>query len=104
MMQIPTQQKQVTAEACASVQALEHEFAFLVRRLEAVRLKFDFGLERAHYLLLLLLEERNEQSIGCLAERVNLDASTVTRQIAAMQRCGLVEKIGRASCRGGVGG
>lgn len=91
--------KQATPQAhseatvnCPSVQALEYELAFLVRRLEAVRRKYDFGLERAHYLLLLLLEQQDGQSVGCLAEQVNLDASTVTRQVAAMQRCGLVDK------------
>lgn len=77
---------------CPSVAALEHELAFLVRRLEAVRRQFDYGLERAHYLLLLLLMEQEDQSVGSLAEQVNLDASTVTRQIAAMAKCGLVVK------------
>lgn len=71
--------------------ALEHELAFLVRRLEAVRRKHDYGLERAHYLLLLLLMEQDEgQSVGSLAEQINLDASTVTRQVAAMVDSGLV--------------
>lgn len=77
---------------CPSVKALEYELAFLVRRLEAVRRKYDYGLERAHYLLMLLLVEQDGQSVGCLAEQVNLDASTVTRQIAAMQSAGLVDK------------
>lgn len=77
---------------CPSVKALEFELAFLVRRLEAARRRFNFGLERAHYLLLILLEQRNQQSIGELADQVNLDASTITRQIAAMADNGLVEK------------
>jgi len=77
---------------CPSVKALEYELAFLVRRLEAVRRKYDYGLERAHYLLLLLLVEQDGQSVGSLADQVNLDASTVTRQIAAMQSAGLVDK------------
>lgn len=77
---------------CPSVEALEFETAFLVRRLEAARRKFHFGLERAHYLLLILLERNDRQPVGALAEQVNLDASTVTRQVAAMKNCGLVEK------------
>ena len=96
MTQVSTQsdssQSQAAPQTCPSVQALEYELAFLVRRLEAVRRQYDFGLERAHYLLLILLEQEDGQSVGCLAQKVNLDASTVTRQIAAMQRCGLVEK------------
>lgn len=80
------------SSACPSVEALEYEIAFLVRRLEAARRKFHFGLERAHYLLLILLERNDRQSVGTLAEQVNLDASTVTRQVAAMKSCGLVDK------------
>lgn len=87
-----SQQPDTAPPTCPSVRALECELAFLVRRLEAVRRKYDYGLERAHYLLLLLLEQEDGQSVGCLAQKVNLDASTVTRQIAAMQRCGLVDK------------
>lgn len=79
-------------EHCPSVAALEYELAFLVRHLEAVRRKYDYGLERAHYLLLLLLNEGDSQSVGGLAEHINLDASTVTRQIAAMQNAGLIDK------------
>lgn len=78
--------------ACPSVEALEYELAFLVRRMEAARRKFHFGLERAHYLLLILLERNDRQSVGALADQVNLDASTVTRQVAAMKNAGLVEK------------
>jgi|GEM_PF-475903 len=80
------------AAGCPSVQALEYELAFLVRRLEAARRRYDYGLERAHYLLLLLLDEQDRSSVGALAGKINLDASTVTRQIAAMQRAGLVDK------------
>lgn len=80
------------SDRCSSVRALEYELAFLVRRLEAVRRRHDYGLERAHYLLLVLLEQQDCQSVGCLAEKVNLDASTVTRQITAMQQSGLVDK------------
>lgn len=79
-------------DGCPSVAALEYELAFLVRHLEAVRRKYDYGLERAHYLLLLLLAAQDGQPVGGLAEQINLDASTVTRQIAAMQSCGLVDK------------
>lgn len=96
MTQISKQGEADTTEGakthCPSVEALEYELAFLVRRLEAVRRKYDYGLERAHYLLLLLLVEQDGQSVGCLAEQVNLDASTVTRQIAAMVDSDLVAK------------
>lgn len=86
---------------CPSVEALEYELAFLVRRLEAVRRRFDFGLERAHYLLLIMLERSDRQSVGALAEQVNLDASTVTRQVAAMKQDGLVKKLDNPDDRRG---
>lgn len=86
---------------CPSVEALEYELAFLVRRLEAVRRRFNFGLERAHYLLLILLERNDRQSVGTLAEQVNLDASTVTRQVAAMKQAGLVNKLDNPDDRRG---
>ncbi|ROO30208.1 MarR family transcriptional regulator [Salinisphaera orenii YIM 95161] len=86
---------------CPSVQALEFELAFLVRRLEAARRRFDFGLERAHYLLLILLEREDRQSVGTLAAQVNLDASTVTRQVAAMKQAGFVDKLDNPDDRRG---
>ncbi|MES1929687.1 MarR family transcriptional regulator [Salinisphaera dokdonensis CL-ES53] len=86
---------------CPSVEALEYELAFLVRRLEAARRRFNFGLERAHYLLLILLERKDRQSVGALAEQVNLDASTVTRQVAAMKQAGLVDKLDNPDDRRG---
>lgn len=86
---------------CPAVEALEYELAFLVRRLEAARRRFNFGLERAHYLLLILLERKDRQSVGALAEQVNLDASTVTRQVAAMKQAGLVDKLGNPDDRRG---
>lgn len=105
MMHSTEQQDEALGEqsirACASVEALEYELAFLVRRLEAARRRFNFGLERAHYLLLILLERQDRQSVGSLAEQVNLDASTVTRQVAAMKQAGLVDKLGNPDDRRG---
>ncbi|ALK10739.1 MarR family protein [Blastochloris viridis] len=71
---------------------LEHAFAFLVRALEAINRKRVYPLERAHYLLLLQLRE-GPASVSSLAASLALDDSTVTRQIAAMQRLGLVRKL-----------
>ncbi len=71
---------------------LERELAFLVRWLEAVQRRRDYAMERAHYLMLLLLMEDGPQSVSRIAERLRLDASTVTRQVAVMVRRGLVHK------------
>lgn len=89
--------------ACASstVGALERELAYLVRWLEAVQRRRRYKLERAHYLLLNLLIEDGSQSVGRIAERLRLDASTVTRQVSVMTELGLVCKQPRPEDRRG---
>ena len=71
---------------------LEQAFAFLARALEAISRKRAYPLERAHYLLLLRLRQ-GPASVSALAASLALDDSTVTRQVAAMQRLGLVTKL-----------
>lgn len=85
----------------ATVRALEQELAYLVRWLEAVQRRRRYKLERAHYLLLNLLIEDGSQSVGRIAERLRLDASTVTRQVAVMTGLGLVCKQPRPEDRRG---
>lgn len=77
---------------------LEQEFAFLVRALEAIGRKRGYPMERAHYLLMLQLEE-GTRSIGELANALALDASTVTRQVAAMEKLQLVRKLANPADR-----
>lgn len=73
-------------------QVLETEIAFLVRWLEALRRRRDYPLERAPYLVLRLLERDGAQAVGVLADRLGLDGSTVTRQVATMETAKLVVK------------
>lgn len=73
------------------VERLEFQLAMLVRSLEALNRRRNHPLDRAHYLLLLQLRD-GSLSISDLAGRLALDDSTVTRQIAAMQRRGFVRK------------
>lgn len=76
-----------------SLAQLVYHLANLVRTLEAINRKRKYPLERAHYLLLLHLNDNEQpQSVGELATKLALDNSTVTRQINAMEKCGLVEK------------
>ncbi|MDQ0327014.1 DNA-binding MarR family transcriptional regulator [Rhodopseudomonas julia] len=74
------------------IEKLERELAFFARRLEAVHRKRGYPLERAHYLLLLQLRE-GPASVTDLAHHLDLDDSTVTRQIAAMQRRRLIRRV-----------
>lgn len=76
--------------------ALERELAVLVRHLEGFGRRSDLyggmGTGRAGYLLLMTLEEAGPSTIGTLAATLGLDASTVTRQISAMEAEGLIER------------
>lgn len=72
---------------------LEEALAFLVRGLEAVQRLRSYPLERAHYLLIRLIEREGPQPIGAAARHLLLDNSTVTRQVAVMARQGLIRKV-----------
>lgn len=73
---------------------LQLELAILARRTERVRIaSLDVArspLDRSGYLLLALLESRGDQTMSQLALAFDLDASTVTRQIAPLERRGFV--------------
>jgi DNA-binding MarR family transcriptional regulator len=84
--------KPAKAEAGIAIGPLEAELAWLVRGLEAIRRLRTYPLERAHYLLIRLVEEEGPQPIGEIARLLLLDDSTVTRQVAAMVEAGLVGK------------
>lgn len=75
-----------------AIQPLEAELALLVRGLEAVQRRRVYPLERAHYLVIRLIEEEGPKPVGEIARRLLLDASTVTRQLSVMVDSGLVRK------------
>lgn len=52
--------------------------------------ELDGTLERSAYLVLSVLEAHGPANINCIAERLRLDASTVTRQVVGMECGGLV--------------
>lgn len=73
------------------ISRLEADLALLIRILESRYRRRHYPLERAHYLLLSALLEGPQRS-GTLTGRLVLDHSTVTRQIAAMEKRDLVIK------------
>lgn len=79
------------AKVSPTIERLERELTYLARRLEANARKRRYPLDRAHYLLLLNLAD-GPMSISALAHTLDLDDSTVTRQVAAMEKHGHVEK------------
>jgi DNA-binding MarR family transcriptional regulator len=76
--------------------AIETQIAMLMRLGEASRrstgLKPHRALDRAAYVILRHLQHDGPQNVSALAARLNLDGSTVTRQVTALQRDGLVER------------
>lgn len=80
-----------------ALQVVERDLTLLVRQLEALSRQRQYPLERAYYLVLCTLAERGPMALGTLAEALILDNSTVTRQIAAMQRKKLVTRKRSAS-------
>lgn len=73
---------------------IETEMAVLARSLEVLRRRgrIHREMDRAGYLLLRTLEETGPLPISQLAERVGLDGSTVTRQVAALEGDGFAER------------
>ncbi|HEX6492083.1 MAG TPA: MarR family transcriptional regulator [Candidatus Dormibacteraeota bacterium] len=73
---------------------IETEMAVLARSLELLRRRgrIHREMDRAGYLLLRTLEETGPLPIHQLADRVGLDASTVTRQVAALEGDGFAER------------
>jgi DNA-binding MarR family transcriptional regulator len=74
--------------------AIELELLKLVRHLETFgrRSSLYLQVDRAGYLVLRTLEATGPVSTKALATALNLDASTVTRQIAALEGPGFVER------------
>jgi DNA-binding MarR family transcriptional regulator len=79
----------------AALGTIETQVAMLIRLGEATRRSSPRphrALDRAAYVILRLLEESGPQNVSAVAYRLNLDGSTVTRQVGAMHRDGLVER------------
>ncbi|MEV4534743.1 MarR family transcriptional regulator [Asanoa sp. NPDC049518] len=75
---------------------IETEVALLMRFAEATRratpVEAHRSLDRAAYVILRHLDEAGPQNVSALAARLNLDGSTVTRQVGAMEREGLISR------------
>ncbi|WP_446216232.1 MarR family winged helix-turn-helix transcriptional regulator [Micromonospora sp. IBHARD004] len=75
---------------------IETEVALLMRLGEATRRGTGTMehrlLDRAAYVILRHLDSAGPQNVSALAAKLNLDGSTVTRQVSAMQRDGLIAR------------
>lgn len=74
--------------------AIEREMAMLLRLADRSRRTpaLEPTLERSAYLVLSVLEQQPVANISTIAEVLRLDASTVTRQVVAMESAALVER------------
>ncbi|SCE99103.1 MarR family winged helix-turn-helix transcriptional regulator [Micromonospora chokoriensis] len=75
---------------------IETEVALLMRFGEATRRATGTAehrvLDRAAYVILRHLADAGPQNVSALAACLNLDGSTVTRQVSALQRDGLITR------------
>ena len=77
-----------------SIGVIELELLKLVRHLETFgrRSSLYLQVDRAGYLALRMLEAMGPVSTKALARALDLDASTVTRQISVLENAGFVER------------
>jgi DNA-binding MarR family transcriptional regulator len=77
-----------------TIGVIELELLKLVRHLETFgrRSALHIHVDRAGYLALRTIEDLGALSTKDLAGALNLDASTVTRQVSALEASGLVER------------
>jgi DNA-binding MarR family transcriptional regulator len=77
-----------------AIGVIEVELIRLVRHLETFgrRSSLYVRVDRAGYLAMRVLDSLGPVSTNALAQALHLDASTVTRQVAALERGGLVER------------
>jgi DNA-binding MarR family transcriptional regulator len=77
-----------------AIGTIELELVKLVRQLETFgrRSSLYVRVDRAGYLAMRVLEDLGPVSTNALAQALRLDASTVTRQIAPLERGGLIER------------
>jgi len=79
-----------------ALSTIETQIALIMRLGEASRrstgLRPHRALDRAAYVILRRLQTDGPQNVSTLADGLNLDGSTVTRQVTALQQDGLVER------------
>jgi DNA-binding MarR family transcriptional regulator len=77
-----------------AIGVIEVELIKLVRHLETFgrRSSLYVRVDRAGYLAMRVLDDLGPASTNALAQALHLDGSTVTRQIAPLERTGLIER------------
>ncbi|MBP2475749.1 DNA-binding MarR family transcriptional regulator [Crossiella equi] len=80
-----------------AAEAVERELALLMRRARSMSMslaaRIHPELDAAAYALLLLIDDREAVRATDLVDQLGLDKSTLSRQIAQLQRLDLVERV-----------
>lgn len=72
---------------------IEQQMTMLLRRVQSIHISTSSGqmdLDRSAYGILCQLADNGTQRLGSLATTFALDPSTITRQVQALERAGLV--------------
>jgi len=77
-----------------ALETIDFELAIIVRRITLITTYHKFGnLDRSAYLLLHQITSHGSTGVKALADESHLDISTVSRQVAALEQKGYVNKI-----------
>lgn len=77
-----------------SLETIELELAVLYRRITSITSHKKIGnLDRSAYLLLHQISAHGTAGVKALADEFHLDISTVSRQVAALEQKGYVDRI-----------
>ncbi|HEU4513597.1 MAG TPA: MarR family transcriptional regulator [Nocardioidaceae bacterium] len=74
---------------------IEQQMTILLRRVQSIHISTSSGemdLDRSAYGILCRLADEGPQRLGALATAFGLDPSTITRQVQALERAGLVAR------------
>lgn len=81
---------------------IEQQMTILLRRVQVIHISTSSGemeLDRSAYGILCRLADEGRQRLGSLASAFGLDPSTITRQVQALERAGLVSRRADADDR-----
>jgi DNA-binding MarR family transcriptional regulator len=76
---------------------IEQQLTILLRRVQRIHISTTSGemdIDRSTYGILCRLADDGPQRLGALASGFGLDPSTITRQVQAMEKAGLVDRRG----------
>lgn len=74
------------------IESIESELALIARVIQWLHRPGYEAMTRSSYLIARTLEQLDEASINTLAQTLGIDASTMTRQVAMMDKAGFIRR------------